>query len=106
MRVLPINIYKHNNSDCSNNGISANYNEVYLICEDGHIDLDENNLPNNVVRVVTKNVFDEEYKHIEPYAEKPSNKVGYMFGGCYCGCSDSRFRAISKYPLPLHDRTE
>ena len=106
MKVLPINIYKHNNSDCSNNGISANYDRVYLICEDGHIDLDENNLPNNVVRVVTKNVFGEEYKHIESYAKKPSNKVGYMFGGCYCASNDSRFRAISKYPLPLHDRTE
>lgn len=101
MKVLPIDIYKHNNSDCSNNGISANYNEVYLICEDGYIDLDENNLPNNVVRVVTRNIFGVEYKHIEPY-----DNGGYMFGGCYCASSDSRFDKISKYPLPLHDRTE
>ena len=106
MKVLPIHILKHDNSSCSNNGISEKYNEAYLICDDGYIDIDEDNLPNNLVKVVTKNVLGEEYKHIEPYAKKPSNKAGYMFGGCFCFCSDSRFRKISKYPLPLHDRTE
>lgn len=106
MKVLPIHIYKHDNSSCSNNGISEKYNEAYLICNDGYIDINEDNLPKNLVKVVTKNVFGEEYKHIEPYAEKPSHKVGYMFGGCYCASGDSRFRKISKYPLPLHDRTE
>lgn len=66
MKVLPIHILKHDNSSCSN-GISEKYNEAYLICDDGYIDIDEDNLPNNLVKVVTKNVFGEEYKHIEPY---------------------------------------
>lgn len=106
MRVLPIHIFKHDNSSCSNDGISERYNKVLLICEDGFIEVDENNPPENLVKVVTRNLWGEEYMHLEPYAKKPSGKVGYMFGGCYCASSDSRFREISKYPLPLHDRTE
>lgn len=46
-----------------------------------------------------------EYLHIEPMFDR-GNSVGSMFGGNYVTSSDSRFRDIFKYPLPVHDRWE
>lgn len=102
MKALPVSIYKNKGGDCSNHGISSRFDEILLICEDGFIDVDEENPPENLCKVVTRNLFGEEYKHIEP-VERPSG-VGWMYGGCICYASDSRFD--SRYPLKLHDRTE
>lgn len=107
MRALPINIYESKSiGNCSNNGISSRYKEVLLICEDGFIDIDEENPPENLVKLVTRHLFGRDYKHLEPYNPISKGNVGYMAGGCYCGSSDSRFHRISDYPLPLHDRQE
>lgn len=106
MKTLPISVYKHKRGDCSNGGVSSFYNELLLECEDGYIDVDENNPPENLVRIVTRHLFGREYKHIEPIAPKRNDCVGYMFGGCFAYSGDSRFRAISEYPLPIHDRQE
>jgi hypothetical protein len=102
MKALPINVYKNNLGDCTNNGISSKFDTLYLIHEEGFIDVDENT--ENLVKVVTRNLFGSEYKHIEPY--KKATKVGYMKGGNYGSTSDSRFSKISKYPLAIHDRQE
>lgn len=105
MRALPISIYEDKKiGNCSNNGISSRYREVLLICEEGFIEIDENNLPENLVKLVTRNLFGKEYKHIEPVA-KPSG-AGWMAGGSLVYSSDSRFRRMSDYPLALHDRQE
>lgn len=107
MRALPINIYENKRiGNCSNNGISSRYNDVLLICEEGFIKIDENNPPENLVKLVTRRFGGREYKHLESYAPVSERNVGYMAGGCYCGSSDSRFTKISDYPLPLHDRQE
>lgn len=102
MKALRVNIYKHNNGDCSNNGVSAHYNEILLICDEGYIDVkgDEANL----CKVVTRNIFGKEYKHVEPVNGK--HGAGFMAGGCYVATCDSRFARISQYPLALHDRCE
>ena len=105
MRALPISIYEDKGiGNCSNNGISSRYKDVLLICEEGYVVIDENNLPENLVKLVTRNLFGKEYKHIEPVA-KPSG-AGWMAGGSLVYSCDSRFREMSEYPLSLHDRQE
>ena len=53
------------------------------------------------VRIVRRQLFGGEYIHAEPM--EPGS---YMFGGSYIACSDSRVKALNKYPIPLHDRQE
>ena len=105
MRALPLGIYEEKGiGNCSNNGISSRFKEVLLICERGFIEVDENNPPENLVKLVTRNLFGKEYKHIEPVA-RPTG-VGWMAGGSLVYTCDSRFRELSQYPLSLHDRQE
>ena len=105
IRALPISIYESKGiGNCSNNGISSRYNEVLLICEEGFVKIDEENPPENLVKLVTRHLFGKEYKHIEPVA-RPTG-VGWMSGGSIVYSCDSRFRRMSEYPLSLHDRQE
>ena len=109
MKALPITVYRDSESrgDCTNGGISSKYSRLLLICEDGYVDVDENNPPENLVKMVTRHLFgNEEYKHIEPYAAVDSDKVGWMSGGNIAYSCDSRFRRMSEYPLSIHDRQE
>lgn len=57
---------------------------------------DENN-PG--IKLVTRNLFGKDYTHAEPI--EPGN---YAFGGSFVWTSDSRFRDVCPYPVPLHDR--
>jgi hypothetical protein len=105
MKALPIYVYNNQTfKGCSLNGISEKFDRLLLICDEGFIEIDENNIPENLVKVVTRKLYDGEYKHIEPY--KKASGVGYMSGGSYASTSDSRFSKISKYPLAIHDRDE
>lgn len=104
MRALPLGIYKSNLGDCSNGGISSRFREILLICDEGHIEIDENNPPENLCKLVVKDYGFTVYKHIEPVAK--ANGVGWMAGGTLVYTCDSRFRRMSEYPLVLHDRTE
>ena len=105
MKALPINVYRTSRyTDCTNGGITSKYDVLLLACEDGYITVDESNPPENLVKIVTRNLFGKEYKHIEPVAPVPEGHVGYMAGGNIASTSDSRFD--SDYPLEVHDRTE
>ena len=107
MKALPIYVLKNDSfKGCSNNGISEKFDKLLLIHNEGFIDIDENNPPVNLVKVVTRQLFDGVYKHIEPYQSVPKGKVGYMSGGSFGYTSDSRFSKISKYSLSIHDRVE
>ena len=101
-KALPVYIYKHKGETCSNGGISERYNEILLLCEDGFVNVDMDNPPENVCKVVKRNLWGEDYFHVEPIA-KP-NGIGWMYGGSIVNTSDSRFRF--DYPLKLHDRCE
>lgn len=57
------------------------------------------------LRIVRRNIGGSEYIHAEPI-QPPSDGCFYCFGGTYVETSDSRLRAISKYPIPVHDRNE
>lgn len=67
-------------------------------------DIDQNFTANEErppVRIVRRQLSGGEYIHAEPF--EPGC---YQFGGTYITCSDSRIRALNKYPIPLHDRVE
>ena len=104
MRALSCNIYKWNLGDCSNGGISSRFNDILLICDEGNVEIDEKNPPENLCKLVKRNLFGEEYLHIEPVANPTG--VGWMSGGTIIYSCDSRFRNMSRYPLSFHDRCE
>ena len=106
MKAINLYIYKSRHGDSSNGGISSRYSEVLIECEDGYIEVDENNIPENFCKVVKRHFGGETYLHIEPYKDTDKGCVGWMAGGCFCFSSDSRFTRISQYPLSLHDRQE
>ncbi|MEG1894671.1 MAG: hypothetical protein RR162_00425 [Oscillospiraceae bacterium] len=105
MRALGIYVYRNKLfSGCSNGGIAEKYDELLLICDEGNVEIDENNLPENLVKMVSRKLCGGEYKHIEPFA--PAEHLGWMSGGSVAGCSDGRFCRMSQYPLSVHDRQE
>ena len=106
MKALPIEVFKSNIGDCSNGGITSKYTRLLLVCEEGYIEIDETNPPENLVKIVTRHLFGREYKHIEPVASVSSGSVGWMAGGCIGYTCDSRFSEMSEYPLSIHDRQE
>lgn len=104
LKALPIYVYSNKFGDCTNGGISSEYDTLLLIHEEGFIEINQHDIPKNLVKVVTRQLVDGEYKHIEPY--HPATGIGWMAGGNYASTSDARFSKISKYPLAIHDRQE
>ena len=108
MRALPLYVYKTPKlGDCSNGGVSAKYDEILLLCNEGNVEIDPDNLPENLCKIVTRTIGGRPvYSYVEPVKPKDSGCVGWMAGGCYVGTSDGRFHRLSQYPLSLHDRQE
>lgn len=109
MRVISIIVYSNPRyRGCANGGISERYDELLLVHERGPIVIDEDNLPENLVKVVVRNVMGREVRHIEPYNSPDRGCVGWMAGGSYAASSDSRFSEIagSYGALAIHDRQE
>lgn len=88
--------------DCSNNGISSKNNKLLFVDASGPFEGDET----NSVKLVRRNLFGSEYLHVEPLTKPEGRFNGPMFGGNFIYSSDSRFREISAYPIPIHDRYE
>ena len=99
---LICNIYKPEDGDCSNGGISSRCNSVTLIGIGADIFDVQEDRP--AVRIVKRDLGGKygEYMHAEP-VEQPVGMNGPMFGGCYIR-GDSR--TPGAYPIPLHDRFE
>ncbi len=109
MRAIRASIYEDKRlGNCSNHGISERYDSVLVICEDGPEVLDEENLPENTVEVVTRYLWGEKHFYLKPVAEPGKGRTSYMAGGSYAGSSDSRFVELAGGVsiLPLHDRSE
>lgn len=105
MRCVSINVYKQEGyGDFTNGGVSSKYNRLLIEHPNGNIEVDENNPPENLCKVVKHELWGKTYLHIEPMA-KP-NGCGWMMGGNLAYSSDSRFRELSDYPLAIHDRQE
>lgn len=108
MKALPIEVYvtkRQRDCDCTNGGISSKYEQLLLVCDEGYVTIDEENPPENLVKVVTRNFGFGTFKHIEP-VEKPI-ELGWMDGGNLAYSCDSRFsRLAGEYPLCVHDRQD
>ena len=120
--ALPINIYKWNLGDCSNNGITSWHNELNLVgivdaktkqfepLVDGFIEIDFNNeeelKSDNLCVVIKRELFGEQHDYIVGLKDFINGKW-CMMGGCFGYSCDSRFsRDINSQPLPIHDRIE
>ena len=104
MKCIPAYIYRDHGGDCSNGGLSSKVDNVFVPHPRGWYDAEEDDP--KLVKIVKNDYGFGEYVHAEPVAEKPKGHVGYMMGGTFIYSSDSRFREIHPYPIPLHDRTE
>ena len=107
--ALPVYVYRQaDGSDCTNGGISSRYDRLLCLCDEGFIDVDLDNPPENLVKVVHREFGDSlSCYHIEPY-ERPK-EIGWMAGGNYAATSDSRFADMvgGIYgAVPVHDRQE
>lgn len=107
MKALPIEVYRRKGADCSNDGISSKFDTLLLVCDEGFVDVDENELPENLVRMVKRYLFGQDVYSIRPW--KDPEGVGWMFGGNFAHTSDSRFSRMfgGQYgAIAIHDRQE
>ena len=117
--ALPIYVYRQaDGCDCTNGGISAEYDRLLCLCDAGFIEVDLDHPPKELVKIVSRTLprlwdfsgdgdYESTVYHIEPYA-KPEH-VGWMMGGNYAASSDSRFADMvgGIYgAIPVHDRQE
>ena len=99
---LRCEILKSSYGDCSNGGISGKYDHV-ILTDEADAPAEINGTP--TVRLIRRQIQGE-YLHIEPIGDAPKGQtIGFMMGGCYVMGSTS-MGFPSKYPLPLHDRSE
>ena len=83
--------------NCSNNGISARFKQVYFEHPRGYIDPEHAPVEQRVTITTSRGYI----------KAKPSSlKSHSMMGGTFIYSSDSRFREVHPYPIPLHDRVE
>ena len=103
MKALRVDIYKHKGETFANGGISERFDTVLVICNEGNVEVE--GTEENLCKIVTRNLFGREYKHVEPVNGKYG--AGFMAGGSFVASCDSRFHRIAgDYPLALHDRCE
>lgn len=110
MRALRIEVFRNPlYKGCANGGISEKYNDLLLVCEKGNVQIDEDNLPENLVVMKCRVFSGREIFHIEPYKRPDKGCVGWMSGGSYAGSSDSRFSEMAGGfygTISIHDRQE
>ena len=114
MRAISIGVYRDarreaSGVDCTNNGISAKYDQLLLICDRGFIEVDEQNPPENLVKLVKREFpWCGTVYHIEPVARPDPGNVGWMAGGNFAHTCDSRFSEMTGVygALSIHDRQE
>lgn len=106
-RALPVDVFRASRVDCTNGGISSVFNELLVLCDDGFREVDLDNPPRNLVKVVRREFAGRDTYHLEPI-ERPSG-AGWMMGGNYAATSDSRFSRLvgGMYgAVAIHDRQE
>lgn len=84
--------------DCTNNGISSKYNDLFLVGE---------NIPKIFeVEDIRKCIVLDYYKNYVRCKPVIYKNKWYMAGGNFIYSSDSRFSNINQYPISIHDRIE
>lgn len=123
---VSVSVYRDSHGDSTRNGVTSParaegkifvvFDEDivggnYLLEETVRLGIDSNrtvvtDARDDIValRIVRRTIGGVLYMHVEPVG-RPGNARG-MFGGNFVFTSDSRFRRVSDYPLPVHDRFE
>ena len=108
MKALPVFVYRCTMiGDCTNGGISSKYDKLLVLCDAGYVNVDMNNPPENLVKMVERNTMNGTHYHLEPVAAPKG--IGWMAGGNYADSSDSRFCDMCNGmygALAIHDRQE
>ena len=111
MKYLPVIIYKpaskgFSNHDYSNNGITNSSEDAKFFIQHPQGDVTEKQLDfyerGGIVCVLEEGRSGLEDTHKVFYADG----VKGSFGGSFAFSTDSRFRSVSEYPIPIHDRQE
>lgn len=106
VRCISASVYvDKTRSDCTNNGISRRFAEILIEHPRGNEEVDLDNPPENFCVLRTLEFNGKPYYRLIPYYLDKNGKHS-MFGGNFAYSSDSRFRELSEYPLPIHDRVE
>jgi hypothetical protein len=109
MKGIHVYILRDSLGDCTANGASSKVDKMILVDESisGPFEVEEDEV---YLIVVRRKLFGGEYLHLEPRKNnksiRPGGYVGAMMGGNFAHTSDSRFREVANYPLPIHDRFE
>lgn len=95
-------------SDCTRDGLSSRHISFTVLDDavEGPFEPSENR---PALRIVRRKLFGEVYMHLAPadcVNEKGEQVKHTSFGGNFAFTSDSRFRKVASYPLPIHDRVE
>lgn len=108
MKAIPVYVYYSPIlGDCTNGGVTCRFNRLLVECEDGYVDIDEHDLPDNLMKVVKRTMRGKDIYHLEPVAAP--HGAGWMAGGNYAGSCDDRFSRMvgGQYgAIPVHDRQE
>jgi hypothetical protein len=108
MKALPVEVLRSNKlGDCTNGGISSRYDDLLVLCDDGFIDVNMDNPPENLCVIEHRFLFGRDVYHMRPYTN--AKEAGWMSGGNFAYSCDSRFSALigQMYgAVSIHDRQE
>lgn len=106
--AIRASIYRHADGyDCTQDGVTSvkrGAQGVIVLGVEGPYTDAEALASGAIVLRLVKRDFGGEYVHVEPAGLPPGSQT--MFGGNFVYTSDSRFRAVCPYPIPVHDRIE
>lgn len=105
------NVYRANRQDCSNNGLSANYDRVCIVNAEGPFEPSEDCPAVKLVVGPGGRGGNQNYNIVARPYMKPGQP---MFGGAFLHSSDSRFGELVERlagaprtgAVPFHDRYE
>lgn len=99
---LRAEVYRDSLGDCTNSGISATRDSLYILGCNGPLEAGD---LRECVKIERRELLGSEYLSAKP-VYFPDR--WYMAGGNFLYTSDSRFREYtgSNYPVPIHDRYE
>lgn len=105
VQALRVNVYR-SNCDCTNNGVSKQFDTLLVIGVEGPEEVDVNNPPPNAVWLCVKECNDGSlFYYVAPFDSADCGKdTWYCNGGNFCATSDSRWTI--RYALPIFDRNE
>lgn len=111
MKAHRVYILRNTLGDCTNNGVTSRYDDIYLFnggtAEEVYEYAENHNIPTEIcfkVEVVWKGQPNEYHRAVPVFR----NGKHWMAGGNFAYSCDSRYNEIAgiRYPISVHDRTE